>query len=134
MDKFTRSDIEEAKRTTAWLLTKQPQPLKWIIDPKTQKRVMPCAWYAISVLAPKNGITAGHRQAFMAMDRRWCAFVVARKGSGPLQRAQIGAASSKDRRFALCFAYRNAIRQLLPQQANEVGWRDTKTNAAQKYT
>lgn len=123
-DRFIQSEIEEAARTTAWLLTKQPQDTKWIAQG------IPAAWYAISELAPANGITCGRREAHQGHDRRWYAYAVARKPS--TQRAQIGAASSKDRMLALCFAYRNAIRQLLPQQGDKA-WRETKDNAIRKY-
>lgn len=124
MDKFTRSEIEEAARTTAWLLTKQPQPVKWIA------KGIPTAWYAISELAPKHGITCIKREARQGHDRRWYAYAVANQPHN--QRAQIGAASSKEKRLALCHAYRNAIRQLLPQQTDLV-WRETQSQAVRKY-
>ena len=140
-DRFIQSEIEEAKRTMAWLRTKQPQPVKWIA------KGIPAAWYAISELAPANGITAGRREAWQGKTRAYHAFVVARKGHGRFARAQIGAGSSDftseqigsddidNNALALCFAYRNAIRQLLPMQANTVEkavFRDTKEGAARR--
>lgn len=132
---FVQSEIEEAARTMACLRTKRPQDLKWIAEG------IPTAWYAISELAPANGITAGRREAWQGMTRAYHAFVVARKGHGKYARAQIGGGSSNftaaqidedsidNRKLALCFAYRNAIRQLLPQEASTLGWRDTEDKA-----
>ena len=70
------------------------------------------------VLAPENGIKRKAIQAKIGMDGRYYAYVTATRGYGKLARSHGGASSWEDRRIAICFAYRNAIRQLLPQQAN----------------
>lgn len=137
-NRFIQSEIEEAARTMAWLQTKRPQPVKWIVDEKRKIRI-PAAWYAISELAPANGITAGRREAWQGKTRAWHAFVVAKKGHGKFASGRIGAGSSNftsaqigadsidNRKLALCFAYRNAIRQLLPQEPTEqAAWQGKK--------
>ena len=140
---FLKSDIEDAARTRRWLRLVKANPNRspgegmegeprWI---KKRKNI-PCAWYAAEVLAPANGITAGHREVFLSRDRRWCAYVIGRKGSGPLARAQIGASVWGDRQIALCFAFRNSIKQLLPMQPNtseKLAYRDSQKNALRKY-
>ena len=132
-NRFVQSDIEDAERTRKWLQkADMSHEKKWIDKEKN----IPAAWYAAEVLAPANGITAGRREAFQGMDRRWCAFVVARKGSGPFARAQIGASVWENREVAICFAYRNAIRGLLPMQPNtteRAAYRDTQDNAIRRY-
>ena len=134
MNKYHRSEQNEAARTRRWLRTKRPQAVKWIVDEKTQKVVMPCAWYAISKIAPANGISCGLRYATQGNDRRWYAIAIAHKGHGKYARSQAGAASSIDKQLALCFAYRNAIRQLLPQTPNEqMAYSETQANAIRKY-
>ena len=82
------------------------------------KKQIPTAWYAISELAPENGIKRKAIHAKIGMDGRYYAYVTATRGYGKLARSHGGASSWEDRRIAICFAYRNAIRQLLPQQAN----------------
>ena len=72
-NRFVQSDIEDAERTRKWLQkADMSHEKKWIDKEKN----IPAAWYAAEVLAPANGITAGRREAFQGMDRRWCAFVV----------------------------------------------------------
>ena len=130
MTKYDRADRADASLTLRWLTGgDMTQQRKWTVKDK-----IPTAWYAAEVIAPANGITAGKRDAWQCSDGRWCAYVVARKGSGPLARAHIGAAIFEDRQIAICFAYRNAIRQLLPQSPNErMAYRDTQKNAIRKY-
>lgn len=128
--KFLQADQADAALTLRWLtggdMTHQR---KW-----TVKNKIPTAWYAAEVLAPANGITAGKRHAWQGMDGRWCAYVIAKKGHGKYARAQIGASVWEDRQIALCFAYRNGIRQLLPQAPTErLAYRDTQDNAVRKY-
>ena len=133
-DKFIQEDIEDAERTARWL-DKQDmsRDKKWIVEEKN----IPCAWYAAETLAKMNGITCGKKRAFQSeFDNRWYAFVVAHKGSGKLARAQIGASSWEERRTAICFAYRNAIRGLLPMKPNtaeKAAYRDRQDNAIRKY-
>ena len=63
MNKYLRSDIEEATRTRRWLLKQDMRREKrWIVDPDRKIRI-PCAWYAISVLAKRNGITCVSKHA-----------------------------------------------------------------------
>ena len=126
--RFTQSDVDEAKRTRKWLDTGKPQPLQWIAT------AIPAAWYAIDVVAPENGISKVSENAKLDKEQDFfVATVTARKGHGKFARQCVGAAVSKHVDIALCFAYRNAIRQLLPQDINSIRWRDTKDNAARKY-
>ena len=126
--RFTQSDVDEAKRTREWLDTGEPQPLQWIAPS------IPTAWYAIDVLAPESGISKVSENAKLDKEQDFfVATVTARKGHGKLARQCIGAAVSKHVDIALCFAYRNAIRQLLPQDINSIRWQDTKENAKRKY-
>ena len=114
-NRFYQSDVEDAERTQRWLDgANMKLALRWI-NPKKQ---IPTAWYAISELAPENGIKRKAIQAIIGMDGRYYAYVTATRGYGKLARSHGGASSWEDRRIAICFAYRNAIRQLLPQQAN----------------
>ena len=63
MNKYLRSDMEEATRTRRWLLNHDMRREKrWIVDPDRKIRI-PCAWYAISVLAKRNGITCVSKHA-----------------------------------------------------------------------
>ena len=130
---FIQSDIEDAERIARWLNKEDmSRDKQWIVKEKN----IPCAWYAAEVLAPQNGITCGQKRAFLSpFDERWHAFVVAHKGTGKYARAQIGASSWDDRRTAICFAYRNAIRGLLPMQPNSepLAYRDRQDNAIRKY-
>lgn len=120
MDKYERADRADAALTLRWLTGgDMSNQRKWTVENK-----IPTAWYAAEVLAPANGITAGKRHAWQSMDGSWCAYVVARKGHSKYARAQIGASVYENREIAICFAYRNAIRQLLPQQT-ELAYRDT---------
>ena len=141
-DKYLKSDAEDAERTLRWLaLCKedkataaekmtQASELQWIAEG------IPAAWYACDVLAKENGITAIRKAAtFSKYDKRWYGCVSAGRGSGKLARVHMGASQWTDRQTAICFAYRNAIRQLLPQQPNtteKVGWTETKNQAARK--
>ena len=134
MNKYLRSDMEEATRTRRWLLKQDMRREKrWIVDPDRKIRI-PTAWYAISILAKRNGITCVSKHATLATNRKWVATVTAQIGHGKLAGRRVGASSWDDRRIALCFAYRNAIRQLLPQDPNErMAYRDTQDNALRKY-
>ena len=113
---FVQSDIEDAERTLKWLRKEDmSRELQWIDKDKG----IPTAWYAAETLAKQNGITCGKKRAFQStFNGRWYAFVIAHKGNGKYARAQVGASSWDDRRTAICFAYRNAIRGLLPMQPN----------------
>ena len=132
MNRFVQSDIEEAKRITAWLSKRSMRREKQWID---RRKGIPTAWYAISVLAPQNGIKCLRKQAKQSrFDGKWYAMVQAQRGYGKLARTHVGASVWTDRRIAICFAYRNAIRQLLPMELNEqLAYRDTQRNAIRKY-
>ena len=140
-DKFTKSDIEDAERTTRWLALRHDNPetaagimkengeKEWIVKDKN----IATAWYAAEILAPANGITCLSKAAkFGKFDQRFHACTCATKGDGKLRRTLIGASSWTDRRIAICFAFRNSIRQLLPQQPDtteKVAYRSTLDQA-----
>ena len=139
-NQYLKSDAEDAERTLRWLAfckedkanaaekMTQAGELQWIAEG------IPAAWYAAAVLAKENGITALHKAAtFSKFDKRWYGCVSAGKGSGKLARVHMGASQWTDRIIAICFAYRNAIRQLLPQQPNETGWSETKEKAEKEF-
>lgn len=135
--RFEAADIEDAHRTLRWLDGKDmSKEKKWIVKEKN----IPCTWFAIQVLAPENGISSIAKAAkFGKYDKRWHAYVSAAKGHGKLQRIHGGASSfgyfsddNKDKRIALAFAARNAIRQLLPMQPNtteKMAWRGDEKEA-----
>ena len=140
-DKFMQSDIEDAERTLRWLelhrenpqtaaaMMKQNGEREWIVKEKN----IPCAWYAAAVLAPANGITClGKAATFGKYDKRFHATACGNKGDGKLRRTHIGASSWTDRRIAICFAFRNSVRQLLPMQPNtseKMAYRSTQDEA-----
>ena len=132
-NRFVQSDIEDAERTRKWLQkADMRREKKWIDKDKN----IPCAWYAAEVLAPANGIRCLSKGATIGMDRRHHAYVTAKKGDGIFARTHGGASSWNDRDIAICFAYRNAIRQLLPMQPDtteRVAYRDRQDNAIRKY-
>ena len=77
---YYQSDIRDAIRTRKWLrgedMSNGP---KWIVKDKN----IPCAWYAISVLAPENGIKCLHRHAVKSKyDGYWHAIAIVKKGDG----------------------------------------------------
>lgn len=115
-NRFYQSDVEDAERTLRWLRKEDMRlALQWI----DQKKNIPTAWFAIEVLAPENGIKCIHKYAiFGKYDQRYHAEVLAGRGHGKYRRSHFGSSSWHDERIALCFAYRNAIRQLLPMKPN----------------
>ena len=130
---YYQSDIRDAIRLRKWIaghdMSNEP---KWIVREKN----IPCAWYAISTLAPENGIKCVHREAVKSkFDGYWNAIVIATKGSGKYASTRIGASHFHDRQAALCFAYRNAIKWLLPQApiGERMAYRDTQDNALERY-
>lgn len=133
-NRFYQSDCEEAERTLRWLNKWDMSEEKQWID---KDKGIPCAWYAISTLAPQNGIKCIKKIPYQSdFDSRWHACVVASKGHGIYSRAQIGAGSWNDKRLALCFAYRNAIKALLPMQprsTERAAYRTTQDNALKFY-
>ena len=125
---FVQSDIEDAERTLKWLRKEDmSRELQWIDKDKG----IPTAWYAGEVLAKQNGIRCIHREVFRGMDRRFHSIVRATVGHGKLRRTHNGASVWTNKEIAQCFAFRNAIRQLLPMQPNtteQTAWTDTKEN------
>ena len=130
---YYQSDIRDAIRTRRWLtgvdMSNEP---KWIVRDKN----IPCAWYAISVLAPENGIKCVERHA--VQSRRtgyWHAVAICRKGSGKYASARTGASTFHDKQMALAFACRNAIKWLLPQAptGERMAYRDIQDNALARY-
>ena len=125
---FVQSDIEDAERTLKWLRKEDmSRELQWIDKDKG----IPTAWYAAEVLAKQNGIRCIHREVHRGMDRRYYSVVRATIGHGKLRRTHGGASVWDNKEIAQCFAFRNAIRQLLPMQPNtteQTAWADTKEN------
>ena len=130
---YYQSDIRDAIRTRKWLRGEDmSRELKWIVE----KKNIPAAWYAISVLAPENGITCLHRHATKSkFDGYWHAIACVKKGSGKYASVRSGASAFHDEKMALCFACRNAIKWLLPQAptGERMAYSDTQDNALQKY-
>lgn len=137
LDKFMRSDIEDAARTERWLRLCRENPdrepgegmeneLEWIVEDKQ----IPTAWFAAEILAPQNGIRCIEKHTAPGMDGRHHAIVKAEKGSGPLRRTHQGASAWEKSNIAICFAFRNCVRQLLPQQLNgeKVAFTGTKVD------
>ena len=130
---YYQSDIRDAIRTRKWLrgedMSNEP---KWIVKDKN----IPCAWYAISVLAPENGIKCLHRHAVKSKyDGYWHAIAIVKKGDGKFASTRTGASAFHDEKMVLCFACRNAIKWLLPQAptAERMAYRDTQDNALARY-
>ena len=129
---YYQSDIRDAIRTRKWLRGEDMRhELKWIVKEKN----IPAAWYAISVLAPENGIKCLSRHATQSRDGYWNAVAVCRKGSGRLASTRIGASHFHDKKMSLAFACRNAIKWLLPQapSGERMAYRDTQDNALERY-
>ena len=144
LDRFMKSDIEDAERTTRWLLLRHENPdtaaaimkengeKEWIVKDKN----IATAWYAAEILAPENGITCLSKAAKLGkFDERYHACTCATKGDGKLRRTLIGASSWTDQRIAICFAFRNSVKQLLPQQPNsteKIAYRSTLDEAVNR--
>ena len=137
---YLKSDAEDAERTLRWLdfckedkataaeRMTQAGELQWMGEG------IPSAWYACDVLAKENGIKAISKGAtWSTYDQRWYTCVAAKKGHGKLASVRAGASQWKAKNVAICFAMRNAVRALLPQEAKAVGWRGTKRAARSKY-
>ena len=119
---YYQEDIRDAIRTRKWLAGHDmSREQKWIVKEKN----IPCAWYAISVLAPENGIKCLSRHAVACV----------RKGYGRRRSTRLGASTFHDKRMALAFACRNAIKWLLPKAPNgeRMAYRDTQDNALERY-
>ena len=130
---YYQSDIRDAIRTRKWLaghdMSDEP---KWIVREKN----IPTAWYAISTLAPQNGIRCLHRCATQSKyDGYWHAVACVKKGDGKLASIRTGASTFHDKKMALAFACRNAIKWLLPQAptGERMAYRDTQDNALERY-
>ena len=111
---YYQSDIRDAIRTRKWLRGEDMSgQAKWIVKEKN----IPCAWYAMSVLAPENGIKCLKRHTTKSkFDGYWHAIATVKKGNGKLASTRMGASTFHDEKMSLAFACRNAIKWLLPQQ------------------
>lgn len=129
---YYQSDIRDALRTRKWLaghdMSHEP---KWIVREKN----IPTAWYAISTLAPQNGIKCLHRHATQDREGYWHAVACVTKGNGKFASTRLGASTFHDKQMALAFACRNAIKWLLPQAptGERMAYRDTQDNALERY-
>ena len=131
--KYYQEDIRDAIRTRKWLAGHDmTHELKWIVREKN----IPAAWYAISVLAPDNGIKCLARHATKSkFDGYWHAVATVRKGSGRLASTRTGASTFHDEKMSLCFACRNAIKWLLPQapSGERMAYQATQDEALERY-
>ena len=84
---------------------------------------VPTFYNAVMFLAPQFDIVPVKEEVSPSQGR-YVATVTAKRG----RLSRIGAASSRDESVAKCLAYRNAIRQLLPQQS-KLGWREKRQRA-----
>ena len=84
---------------------------------------VPTFYNAVMFLAPQFDI-GPVREKISASEGRYVATATAKRNRLP----RIGAASSKNQSIAKFLAYRNAIRQLLPQQSKLV-WREKRQKA-----
>lgn len=129
---YYQSDIRDAIRTRKWLAGHDmSNETKWIVEDKN----IPCAWYAIKVLAKQNGIKCLHRHATQDRNGYWHAVAIVKKGTGRLASTRAGASTFHDKEMALAFACRNAIKWLLPQAptGERMAYRDTQDNALERY-
>ena len=129
---YYQSDIRDAIRTRNWLAGHDmSHERKWIVEEKN----IPCAWYAISVLAKQNGMKCLSRHATQDREGYWHAVACVTKGNGRLRSTRLGASTFHDKQMALAFACRNAIKWLLPQAptGERMAYRDTQDNAVERY-
>lgn len=141
MTKYEKSDLQQEEETLAWLNGADPLQFRpWITSS------IPATVYSLAVLAPaldiecidkaytehnptddKPGSTFGTTNG---NGKLWHCVIKARLGDTVM----MGAAKHKNKRIAACFAYRNAIRQLLPYgfTGAELAYRDTQENALRK--
>ena len=96
---YYQSDIRDAIRTRKWLRGEDmSNELKWIVKEKN----IPAAWYAISVLAPENGIKCLHRHATKSkFDGYWHAIACVKKGNGKYASVRSGASAFHDEKMSL---------------------------------
>ena len=140
MDRYQQSDQIQAEETRAWLDGADPMKFKQWITP-----TIPATVYSLAILAPALDIKCIDKafsehnppddppgSTFGTTNRNgklWHCIVKAKCGD----RVHMGAATNKDKRVAACFAFRNAIRQLVPLFLGaELGYRDTQENALRK--
>lgn len=138
MNQYQQSDLIQAEETRAWLDGADPMQFRQWITPS-----IPATVYSIAILAPALDIKCIDKafsehappvagSSFGHANRNgkiWHCVVKAQCGD----RIQMGAASNKDKGVAACFAFRNAIRQLVPTFLGaELGYRDTQENALRK--
>ena len=128
-DKFVQSEVLEAQRVYDWINGRDMSLCPDWIAPG-----IPTTYFAINVLAPIYDIEykdVVSLEATGAAERtRWYALV--KCYSLPNNRTHIGAASAKHSIIAVYFAWRNAIRQLIPQE-ERIAYRDSSQNAQRRY-
>ena len=68
-------------------------------------------------------------------DGYWNAVAICRKGDSRLASTRMGASTFHDKKMALAYACRNAIKWLLPQAptGERMAYRDTRDNALERY-
>ena len=133
MTRFEKEDLRDAIRTRKWLaggdMSREQQ---WIVKEKN----IPCAWYAISVLAKEHGIKSVKRHAKQSKyDGKWYATATVTKGHAEYASTRTAAGFYHEEVIALAFACRNAIKFLLPQapEGERLAYQDTHDNAVRKY-
>jgi hypothetical protein len=123
-----QSEMEEARRVRAFLNGEdisQESPL-WLAPG------VPSFYNAMMHLAPQYDIVSiveSVRSAYTEnRNQVYVATVTVRRGNC----SRAGAATSQDQRVAKFLAYRNAVRQLIPQNGVRLAWRD-KQKEARRY-
>ena len=123
-----RSEMEEACRVRAFLNghdISQKSPL-WLAPG------VPSFYNALMHLAPQYGIVSiaeRVRSAYTENGQQvYVATVTGKRGKC----SRAGAATSQDGRVAKFLAYRNAVRQLIPQDGVRLAWQD-KRKEARRY-
>jgi hypothetical protein len=93
---------------------------------------VPSFYNAMMHLAPQYGIVSIAENVTPICPKTgqsvYVATVTVKRGNC----SRAGAATSQDERVAKFLAYRNAVRQLIPQNGGKLGWRD-KRKEARRY-
>ena len=123
-----RSEQQEARRVRAFLNGEdisQESPL-WLAPG------VPSFYNAVMHLAPQYDIVSIAESVTKAYTENgqqvYVATVTVKRGNC----SRVGAATSQDQRVAKFLAYRNAVRQLIPQNGVKLVWRD-KQKEVKRY-
>ena len=124
--KFIDSDKLDARLLQQWRDgADMKHARKYLVDQGPGKLQIPATWYALSVLGPENGIKKLDEHCYLTVAHDpdgepfvyYYAIVKVGKGFGKLATSRNGASGWIHPPTAIDFAHRNAIRQVLPQEA-----------------